>query len=139
MPGRAGISETRPSSPSAAISGVTESAAMSTEGARFNSSRVLTSASSPPPVTSGGLPSKLPRMGKVRMGLASHRPALDRRISEALRRKFDFEPVQFLRHDDLAAEPRVLVDIEGTVEHLELLAGGRHELRHPIRAHPHMA
>src|SRR5688572_28958146 len=109
MPGRAGTSDTCPASASAASSGPSSSAETSTDGARFSKSRALTAASSPPPVTSGGLPSKLIRMGKVRMELSSHRHALGRRIGKTLRRKLDFEPVQLLGHDDLAAQPRALV------------------------------
>src|SRR5262245_38735773 len=139
MPGLAAISATLPASISAASSGVTSSAATSTRGARFKRSRVLTAASSPPPVTSGGLPSKLTRIGKVRNRLSSYRHAFRRLIGEALRRKLDFEPVEFFRHDDLAAKPRALIDVEGAVEHLELFAARGAEFSHPILADPDMA
>src|SRR5512144_3101106 len=102
MPGRAGTSDTAPSSTSAASSLKTSLAATSTDGARFNRRRVLTAASSPPPTTSGDLPSKLTKMGKVRIALASHHQPLLRRIGEARGRKLDLEPVELLGHDDLA-------------------------------------
>ena len=44
------------------------SAAISTDAARFSKSRAFMAASSPPPVTNGGLRSKLTKMGKVRIG-----------------------------------------------------------------------
>src|SRR5262245_5933487 len=139
MPGLAAISATLPASISAASSGVTSSAATSTRGARFKRSRVLTAASSPPPVTSGGLPSKLTRIGKVRHRLSSTGHAFRRLIGEALRRKLNFEPVEFFRHNDLAAKPRALVDVEGAIEHLELFAARGVEFRHPVLADPDMA
>src|SRR6185437_235651 len=139
MPGRGAISDTSPSSTSAAISGTTLSAAMSTQGARFSKRRALTAANSPPPVTSGGLPSKLTRMGKVRIRLSSHHQPFDWCIGQALGRELDLQPVKLLRHDDLAAKPRALVDIERAVEHLELLRGRRRKLRQPIFCHPDMA
>src|SRR5581483_4939558 len=71
--------------------------------------------------------------------LASHRNPLLRRVGEALWRKLDLEAVEFLRHDDLAAEPRALIDVEGAVEHLELLVAGRHELVEPLLCDPDMA
>src|SRR3990172_4661583 len=139
MPGRAGISDTEPALASAASSGTSSSAEMSTDGARFSRSRVLTAASSPPPVTSGGLPSKLTRMGKVRIPLSSHHQPLGRRIGEALGRKLDLEPVELLRHDDLAAQPRTLIDVEGPTQHSPLFAARRCELRPPFLPPPHRA
>src|SRR5215470_11779779 len=120
MPGSSGRSATSFCSASAASSGTTSPAATSTLAARLKRSRVLTAASSPPPTTRGGLPSKLTRMGKVRISLASNRHPLRRRIGKALGRKLDFEPVELLGHDDLAAEPGALIDLEGAVEYLKL-------------------
>src|SRR5579885_2410150 len=139
MPGRAGRSDINPSSTRAASSGTTSLAATSTAAARFSRRRTFMAASSPPPTTSGGLPAKLTKMGKVRMALASHREPLLRRVGKALWRELDLEPVELLRHDDLAAEPRALIDVEGAVEHLELLAGRGHELVEPLLGDPHMA
>ncbi len=66
-PGTRGISVTRPARSSSASSGTSSPAATSTISARFNSSRALTAASSPPPVTRGGLRSTLMKIGKVRI------------------------------------------------------------------------
>src|SRR5690348_14400505 len=126
MPGSSGRSATSFWSASAASSGTTSPAATSALAARFNRSRVLTAASSPPPTTRGGLPSKLMRMGKVRIALASHRNPLRRRIGKALGRKFDLEPVELRSHDDLAAQPGALIDLEGAVQHLKLFSRRRH-------------
>src|SRR5689334_9661262 len=139
MPGRAGRSDTSPASARAASSATTSPAATPTDGARFNSRRVLTAASSPPPTTSGGLPSKLTKMGKVRTALSSHYQPLLRRVGEALGRKLDLETVERLGHDDLAAKPRALVDIERTVEHFELLIARRHQFRQPLLGNPDVA
>ena len=43
--------------------------------------------------------------GKGAHRLASHHQPLLRRVGQALRRKLDLEPIELLRHDDLAAEP----------------------------------
>src|SRR5262245_60035850 len=140
MPGLTSTSWMRPALASPLSSGASASraAATSTLGARFSSRRTLLAASSPPPTTRGGLRSKLRKTGKARMS-ASHCDAFLRRISEALGRKLDFEPVQRLGHDDLAAKPRALVDIVGAVEHLQLLVARRRELCDPVLIHPDMA
>src|SRR4029078_9170773 len=139
MPGRAGRSDTSFCSVRAASSGTTPPAATSTLAARFNRSRAFTAASSPPPTTRGGLPSKLIRMGKVRIALSSDHHPLGRRIGKTLRRKVDLKPVELRRHDDLAAEPRALVDLKCAIEHLELFGRGRQELADPLLTDPHMA
>src|SRR6516165_2476334 len=139
MPGSSGRSATSFCSASVASSGTTWLAATSTLAARFNSSRALTAASPPPPTTRGGLPSKLTRMGKVRISLSSNGHPLGRRIGEALRRKLDLEPVELRGHDDLAAKPGALIDLEGAVEHLKLFSRRRHELIEPLLSYPHMA
>src|SRR5262249_46843866 len=139
MPGSSGRSATSSRWRSAASRGTTWLVATPTLARRFNSSRALTAASPPPPTTRGGLPSKLTRMGKVRISLSSNRHPLGRRIGEALRRKLDLEPVELRGHDDLAAKPRALIDLEGAVEHLKLFSRRRHELIEPMLSYPHMA
>src|SRR6187200_2596992 len=118
MPGRAGRSDTSFCSARAASSGTTPPAATSTLAARFNRSRAFTAASSPPPTTRGGLPSKLTRMGKVRIALSSDHHPIGRRIGKTLRRK---------------------LDLKCAIEHLELFGRGRHELADPLLTDPHMA
>src|SRR4029078_3335241 len=131
MPGRAGRSDTSFCSARPARSGTTPPAATSTLAARFNRSRAFTAASSPPPTTRGGLPSKLTRRGSVRMALSSDHHPLGRRIGKPLRRKLDLKPVELRRHDDLAAEPRALVDLKCAIQHLPRFGRGRHELAAP--------
>ena len=49
------------------------------------------------------------------------------------------QPVQRVGHDDLAAQPARLLQVEGEVEHVFLVLGGLGELAVPGRVHDHVA